>query len=1009
MSRVVILGGGVAGLSAAHELAERGFEVVVLDRRHSLGGKARSIQVPPTRLGADPHRTKPPLSAPPWAPGEHGFRFFPGFYRHVIDTMARIPTGKGRNVADCLVPTSRVGITQYERPMLEIPARFPTKPTDALTALQAVVLAFSPVVGVDPAELAYFVGRIWQILTSCPERRVAEYEKIPWWTYIGAESRSPVYQKFLASGITRSLVAAKARTASTRTIGDIFVQLILTIIDPLAGSADRVLDGPTSSVWIEPWEQWLTSRGVQLRKGWTITGINCERGRITGVVASHSGQTEVVGGDHYICCMPIERVAPLLTPAILEADPHLANLQTLVRNVEWMNGVQFYLRTPLPLAHGHVIHIDSEWALTSISQLQFWKPEMVDDYTGRDEVRDILSVDVSDWEQPGSNGRPAMMCDRLEVALEVWEQLKRSVNNSGVGQLTDEDLLAWFMDPDIHPDPVRAGYLTNVEPLLVNLADSWRLRPDAVTAIPNFFLASDYVRTYTDLATMEAANEAARRAVNGVLDSTGYEGGGCSVWPLLDPPALAPLREYDAARFKLGLPWDPSWVDAATSGADAAEPALGEAAASMKGAEGLVRTVEQVKLALHQGEKAVSLGKLERRLIPPLEQFRDEILPFSAPQPVEQTSVPSIVPVTSPSVTRPDDDRDGASGTSVGQGDGPTSFIDRLGWYRHFVLGALRWALPDREPQRFLYGPMREFVERPAKGLRPGLCLATCRSYGGTYEDAIVSAAGLELLHHAFLVHDDIEDGSLSRRGAKTLHRQVGGPAAINIGDALNAYAMRTLRRNVELLGADKALAIFDEVDHLLIESLEGQAMELGWANDNRLDVGVEDYLRMVLKKTAWYSFIHPLRIGAVVAGAADDLDRFNRFGFLLGAAFQIQDDVLNLTGTPSRYGKEIGGDLWEGKRTIVLWRALRGASPTERSQLERFLNRRRDQRLPREVDVVYDILLHTGAIDWARAAAATLMNAAREQLPVAFRGADEGPDLDFVRHLVDYVVSRDL
>ena len=94
--------------------------------------------------------------------------------------------------------------------------------------------------------------------------------------------------------------------------------------------------------------------------------------------------------------------------------------------------------------------------------------------------------------------------------------------------------------------------------------------------------------------------------------------------------------------------------------------------------------------------------------------------------------------------------------------------------------------------------------------------------------------------------------------------------------------------------------------------------MELGWVRDNDLTVATDDYLRLVLKKTAWYSFIHPLRIGALVANGDDpNLGRFDRFGYLLGVAFQITDDVLNLNGNVARYGKEINGDLWEGKRTL--------------------------------------------------------------------------------------------
>ena len=126
----------------------------------------------------------------------------------------------------------------------------------------------------------------------------------------------------------------------------------------------------------------------------------------------------------------------------------------------------------------------------------------------------------------------------------------------------------------------------------------------------------------------------------------------------------------------------------------------------------------------------------------------------------------------------------------------------------------------------------------------------------------------------------------------------------------------------------------------MMQESLEGQAMELGWVRDNRCDVTDEDYLRMVLKKTCWYSFIHPCRIGALIATRDGvDLDRFNRFGSYLGTAFQIQDDLLNLTGDERRYGKEIGGDLLEGKRTLMLIHLLR--------QLDHTRGRSRD-RLPR-------------------------------------------------------------
>lgn len=956
-----MLGGGIAGLTAAHELAERGFEVVVLERRGAAGGKARSIYGAPHVLGPGPERYHE--STVPWAPGEHGFRFFPGFYKHVVDSMRRIPTASGRSVADALVPTTRVGITQYDQPMFELPARFPRTPSDAVTVLHDLLVAFSPLTGLTPEDLAFFAGRIWQILTSCPERRLAEYEGVSWWTFIDADPRSDAYRKFLAEGQTRSLVAAQARMASARTVGDMFVQLALKVFDPMAGALDRVLDGPTTDVWIEPWQRWISSLGADFRTDTEVRHIRCAGGRITGVVAERDGRSELVEGDHFVCAVPIERAAPLMNPEILAADPSLASLEALSAKTEWMNGLQFYLSDDVPLLHGHIIHMDSQWALTSISQVQFWTSEWIDRYIGDVEFNGILSVDVSDWDAPGLGGRPAVECSPDEVAAEVWAQLKRSVNCGGEVFLDDDHLVGWFLDPAITPDPAKPGQLLNLEPLLVNYVHTWQLRPEAVTGIPNLFLAADYVRTHTDLATMEAANEAARRAVNGILNVEGHTGSPCAIWPLEEPPVFQPWRDYDAARFRVGLPWDRTLLDAAAAGLAAAEPVLA-------GVPDLVARLEPYNAMV--SELNTALGDLDRAV------------PLLRP---EHTLDPIIEPAW----------------------EGPAGFSERLGWYREQALELLLEAVPGAGPGRYLYDLVWDFVTQPSKGVRPALCLATCRAYGGATKAALPSAAGLELLHNAFLVHDDIEDASQWRRGQATMHHRVGVPLALNAGDAMIALSMRLFRRNLTALEPAVALRIIDEVDHLLVESLEGQAMELGWIRDNDCGVTTDDYLRLVLKKTAWYSFIHPMRIGALAAGSGDDLDRFHRFGFLLGAAFQIQDDILNLTGVASRYGKEIGGDLWEGKRTLVLAHAFANGTPCDRSHLREFLSRPGRRPLERELASVRRLLRATGSIDWARESASALSRAALEELPAAYAGARDGPDLDFVRSLAGYVVDRDV
>ena len=213
--------------------------------------------------------------------------------------------------------------------------------------LRDILLAFGPVTGLTPDDFALFGARIWQILTSCSERRLGEYERTSWWDFIDGERRSAAYQKFLGIGFTRSLVAAKARKASARTIGDTFIQMMLTIVNPTAGSADRVLDGPTNLVWIDPWLAYLRSRGVQYLFDAKVEEILCNDGRISGVSVNQGGKRTIMRGDHYVAALPVDRIAPLLNGPMVAADPALRKVRALAQNVEWMNGVQFYLRRPV--------------------------------------------------------------------------------------------------------------------------------------------------------------------------------------------------------------------------------------------------------------------------------------------------------------------------------------------------------------------------------------------------------------------------------------------------------------------------------------------------------------------------------------------------------------------------------------------------------------------------------------------------------------------------------------
>jgi len=253
-----------------------------------------------------------------------------------------------------------------------------------------------------------------------------------------------------------------------------------------------------------------------------------------------------------------------------------------------------------------------------------------------------------------------------------------------------------------------------------------------------------------------------------------------------------------------------------------------------------------------------------------------------------------------------------------------------------------------------LYGPgssgssglhelILDYPTRGGKALRPALSITACLGLGGHLGAILPTAATLELYHNAFLIHDDIEDESWWRRGKPTLHVDHGIPIAVNVGDAMLSLSLQPLLDNVERIGLGPALRILRAVAKMTRLTVDGQAIELDWVRSNTWRLDDDDYLKMVELKTSWYSFITPLQAGAIAAGAeAERMAELESLGRHLGAAFQITDDLLNLRADPEEYGKEIGGDLWEGKRTLMLLHTLRCSEPEDRERAVQILAKRR-------------------------------------------------------------------
>ncbi|MEJ8661117.1 hydroxysqualene dehydroxylase [Streptomyces sp. MS1.AVA.4] len=541
---VAVLGGGVAGLTAAHELAERGLRVTVYERR-ALGGKARSMDVPDSGKGG-----RRPL------PAEHGFRFIPGIYHNLPDTMRRIPfPGNPNGVWDNLVAPPEMSFARTGAEDLRIPLPWPghRPPELTLDEIRRALTAFiDTALGIPLHESAYFVNRGLVFLTSCDERRDEAWERTPWWDFIRAEEMSYDYQRILAVGLTRNIVATKAEEASTRTVATLLEAFVFNALGRGAdGPLDRILNAPTNEAWIDPWAAHLRSLGVEFRIGWTLRELVYGSGRITGALMEDpDGARRTVTADHYVSAVPVEHARRTWSAALRAADPQLARCDRL--ETDWMTGIQFYLTEKAPLLHGHLNCIDSPWSLTAIQQAGHWPHRDFPRDYGDGIAVDCLSVDISEWDRPGIlYGRTAKQCTREQVAREVWAQLKAALNDTGRPVLKDSALHSWFLDPGV--DGLGTPHPTNEDELLIHPVGTFHNRPSAASRVPNLFLSGDYVAVDIDLATMEGANASARAAVNALLDRIGSPATRCTIEPLFRAPELDDLKRHDRTRYRLGL------------------------------------------------------------------------------------------------------------------------------------------------------------------------------------------------------------------------------------------------------------------------------------------------------------------------------------------------------------------------------------------------------------------------------------------------------------------------
>ena len=612
---VGVFGGGIAGLTAAHELARRGFRVTVFEKTRELGGMAASQFGLPNPGGGGRIRRAVAAGTPGALPGEHGFRFFPAFYRHLNDTMKRIPlyvddepnkngpiTPK-QTVFDRLQPTNTQGVALEDGRDL-----FSYLRGDVQRSFEAVLdeLATSmDYLGATDQDIVRLLFKLVEYMSSSEVRR-RQLENVSWADFVELGKFSPRMRVYVDT-VPRALVAMSATEADARTQGNILLQLALDQLgDP--DEVDRTLDGPTTDRWITPWVAFLRDvLNVTFETGVEFTGF--KPGKTIGELTAEAPGRDIEL-DAYVLAIPHQHLKPifantstldlawlddqdLTTPVNddslgrLDAFP---DAQMPAGPMAVLSGIQYFLPDDVKFVPGHVYYPDSDWGLSSISQAQFWGEEFPDTY----DRRGVLSVDIGDFRKLSSKtGKSVFASTADEIAQEVWRQLRAATKGNqflrvggGHTRWTGElppNAPEYMLDRYVQLD--AAGNITSTDAeMLINRPGEFARRPGHPDLyrvhLDQIVMAGPWMQTYTRLTTMEAANESARHAVNALLAAIDYQGEYCTIWnpEENEPVPFERLKSLDERLVACGIPhvfqalglyaWIDCWVPTTPSSHD---------------------------------------------------------------------------------------------------------------------------------------------------------------------------------------------------------------------------------------------------------------------------------------------------------------------------------------------------------------------------------------------------------------------------------------------------------
>ncbi len=277
--------------------------------------------------------------------------------------------------------------------------------------------------------------------------------------------------------------------------------------------------------------------------------------------------------------------------------------------------------------------------------------------------------------------------------------------------------------------------------------------------------------------------------------------------------------------------------------------------------------------------------------------------------------------------------------------------------------------IPLKEPLEH-YRISRDYSERMGSYRRPGLLMLCGQMFGADKDELVLPGAAMQISEDWILIHDDIEDNSEMRRGKPALHKLYGSEIAINAGDGVHISMWKILKDYIVEVGIEKGGRVYDKFYDMLEQTVEGQYVETDFIyNVHSLEKATEElYFRIIQSKTCYYTVYGPMQLGAMAAGRDEKTQNALReVGEPAGVAFQITDDILDMTADEKVFGKKRFGDIYEGKLTLIILHAYKNATKDERTKLDVIYKKRREQKSQDEINFVIGLIEKYKSLDYAR------------------------------------------